>query len=388
MSYLNCRMLKLVLPAIVIALSSCEKSVEEQVAEKIRPVKTVVIGDPGIGGERRLPGRIESARRVELAFRVAGTLKELPVKEGDEVTAGAVIAKLDDADFKTAFDDRNAVFTRTSADYKRAQELVKDGFISRVDFDKVESDFKSAKAALRQAKLDLSYTTLKAPFSGSVAQRYVQNFEEVKAKQPVIALRDLDLLDVKFNVPENLVIRLSEEGVDEEATDVPVYAVFDAAPDKRFWLSYKEAATRADPATQTFEVTYTLPAPDELEVLPGMTTTVTVDLTRYLDSGSVFAVPVAAVVADPGLAPKVWVVNPDTMTVSSREVEVGMMEGNAIEVLSGLNGGERIVTAGAPFLVEDMKVRLLPDVEQATDNLPRGPVKTAPAGESGSGDQG
>ncbi len=388
MNYFNRRTLKFILPAIVIALSSCEQSVEEPVAEKIRPVKTIVIGDPGIGGERRLPGRIESARRVELAFRVAGTLKELPVKEGDEVAAGAVIAQLDDADFKTAFDDRNAVFTRTSADYQRAQELVKDGFISRVDFDKVESDFKSAKAALRQARLDLSYTTLKAPFSGSVAQRYVQNFEEVKAKQPVIALRDLNLLDVKFNVPENLVIRLTEEGVDEEVTVVPVYAVFDAAPDKRFWLSYKEAATRADPATQTFEVTYTLPAPDELEVLPGMTATVTIDLTRYLDSGSAFTVPVAAVVADPGLAPKVWVVDPDTMTVSSREVEVGMMEGNVIRILSGLNGGERIVTAGAPFLVEDMKVRLLPDVEQATDNLPRGTVETAPAPESGNGDQG
>ena len=391
MKYSNFRALKPVLLsfALAIALASCDDSAEQPIVEKIRPVKTVVIGDPGAGGERRFPGRIESARRVELAFRVAGTLKELPVKEGDEVTAGAVIAKLDDADFKTAFDDRNAVFKRTSADYQRAQELVKDGFISRVDFDKVESDFKSAKAALRQAKLDLSYTTLKAPFSGSIAQRYVQNFEEVKAKQPIIALRDLDLLDVKFNVPESLVIRLSEEGVDEEATDVPVYAVFDAAPDKRYWLSYKEAATRADRTTQTFEVTYTLPAPEGLEVLPGMTTTVTVDVSRYLAVGDVFTVPAASVVADPGLAAKVWVVNPDTMTVSARDVELGMMEGNAIQVLSGLNGGERVVTAGAPFLVEGMKVRLLPEAEQATDNLPRDSVRSAPTTvETGDKEQG
>ncbi len=390
MMYSNLLKLKPVFLALPLAigLASCEDSVEQAIVEKIRPVKTVVIGDPGAGGERRFPGRIESARRVELAFRVPGTLNELPVKEGDEVTAGAVIAKLDDADFKTAFDDRDAVFKRTSADYKRAQELVKDGFISRVDFDKVESDFKSAKAALRQAKLDLSYTSLRAPFSGNVAQRYVQNFEEIKAKQPIIALRDLNLLDVKFNIPENLVIRLNQAGVDEEATGVPVYAVFDAAPEKRFYLSFKEAATRADSATQTFEVTYTLPAPDELDVLPGMTTTVTVDLTPFLDSGGVFTVPVASVVTDPGLAPKVWVVDPDTMTVSSRDVEVGMMEGNAIQVLSGLNGGERIVTAGAPFVVEGMKVRLLPNVEQATDNLPRGTVTTPPASESENGDQG
>ncbi|NNJ98366.1 MAG: efflux RND transporter periplasmic adaptor subunit [Gammaproteobacteria bacterium] len=388
MIYPDNRSIKLVCLALTLALSACDSSVEEQAGEKIRPVKTTVVGDPGVGGERRLPGRIESARRVELAFRVPGTLKELPIKEGDEVSAGAIIAKLDDADFKTAYDDRNAVYKRTSADYERAKELVKDGFISRVDYDKVEADYKSAEAALNQARLDLSYTTLRAPFSGNVAQRYVQNFEEVKAKQPVIALRDLNLLDVKFNVPESLVIRLNEAGVDDEATDVPVYAVFDAAPDRRYWLSYKEAATRADRATQTFEVTYTLPAPDELEVLPGMTTTVNVDLTRFLDSGRMFTVPVAAVVADPGLAPKVWIVNQDTMTVTVREIEVGTMQGNTIQVLSGLDGGERIVTAGAPFLVEGMKVRLLPDVEQATDNLPRGTVRTAPVEDTGDRDQG
>ena len=374
----NTRILIVISIAAIINFSSCDTTVEEQYVEKVRPVKSLVIGDPGIGGERRFPGRIESARRVELAFRVPGTLKELPVKEGDEVTVGTVIAKLDDADYKTAYDDRKAVFTRTSADYERAKELVKDGFISRVDYDKVESDYKSAKAALRQAELDLSYAILKAPFSGNVATRYVQNFEEIKAKQPVIALRDLNLLDVKFNIPEGLVIRLTEAEVDTEATDVPVYAVFDALPDKRYWLSYKEAATRADRATQTFEITYTLPAPDELEVLPGMTATVSVDLSRYLNSGSIFSIPVTSVVADPGLAPRVYVIDPDTMTVAARDIEVGMMEGNNIQVLSGLKGGERIVTAGAPFLVDGMKVRLLPEAEQATDNLPRDTVTTAP----------
>ena len=58
--------------AIIFGLSACDAPIEQPSGETIRPVKTVVIGDPGIGGERRLPGRIESARRVELAFRVAG----------------------------------------------------------------------------------------------------------------------------------------------------------------------------------------------------------------------------------------------------------------------------------------------------------------------------
>jgi multidrug efflux pump subunit AcrA (membrane-fusion protein) len=74
----------------------------------------------------------------------------------------------------------------------------------------------------------------------------------------------------------------------------------------------------------------------------------------------------------------VWVIDPDSMTVTAREIEVGIMTGNSIQVLSGLNGGERVVTAGAPFLVEGMKVRLLPEAEQASDNLPRDTVTTAP----------
>ena len=371
----------------LVTLTACDSSITPPQGESIRPVKTLIVGTPGMGGERRFPARIESARRVELAFRVPGTLQKLPVKEGEEVKAGTIIAQLDPADFQTAVDDRKAVFTRTSADYERAKELIKDGFISRVDYDKVEADYKSAKAALRQAEQELSYTTLRAPYSGNVAARYVQNFEEVQAKQPIIALRDLTLLDVKFNVPESLVISLSEQGIEDESQDIPVYASFDAAPDTRYWLSYKEAATRADPKTQTFEVTYTLPAPDELEVLPGMTTTVTIDVTRYLGRTTVFTIPASAVIADPGLQPKVWIVEPETMTVSAREIKVGSMEGINIRVLSGLEGGERIVIAGAPYLVEGMKVRLLPDHEQATDNLPRETVRTAPE-VSASGTQG
>lgn len=372
----NCSIL-LAVP-LSLLLASCEAPEIEDKGEVIRPVKTMVIDAPGAGGERRFPGRIESSRRAEVSFRVPGTLRELPVKEGDEVEAGTVLAQLDDADFQTAVDDREAVFKRANADYERAKELVKKGFLSRVDFDKVEADFKSAQAALKQARLDLSYTSLRAPFSGSVATRYVQNFEEVQSKQPIIALRDLTLLDVKFNVPESLIIRLTEQGVDEGAGDVPVYATFDATPDKRYWLNYKEAATRADSATQTFEITYTLPAPSDLEVLPGMTTTVTVDVTRYLGAQQIFTIPVSSVVADPGLASRVWVVNPDSNTVSAREIEVGLMEGNQVQVKSGLSGGEKIVTAGAAYLVEGMKVRSMADREQAADNQSRSKVTTAP----------
>ena len=343
---------------------------EEEVAvqgEQLRPVKTIVVGGAAADGVRNFPGKVDALRRVDLAFRVPGTLAELPVKENDEVSRGQILAALDSADFRTRLADREATFNRQDRDYRRAQELIKDNFISRSDFDRIEAAYRSAKAALDQARLDLSYTELKAPFDGIIARRAVQNFEEVQAKQAILALRDLSLLEVKFGVPEGIVQRLSET---PESEVIPVTATFDSAPDQAFALTIREFANTADPATQTFEATFVLPRPEGLEVLPGMTANVSVDLSAFFE-GEAYFLPVTAVTAGSELGPHVWVVNEDSGEVTARPVTIGRMSGASIEVFEGLNPGERVVAAGTGYLGEGMRVELLPDTEQAEDNIPR-----------------
>ena len=100
-------------------------------------------------------------------------------------------------------------------------------------------------------------------------------------------------------------------------------------------------------------------------VLPGMTSTVYVDLSGVLGNETVFSVPVSAVAGDYKLNPRVWVVEPQSMTVMPRPVEVGRMWGRNIEVTDGIEPGDRLVVAGVPFLSEGMKVTLLPELEQA-----------------------
>ena len=75
--------------------------------------------------------------------------------------------------------------------------------------------------------------------------------------------------------------------------------------------------------------------------------------------------PVSAVVGDYKLDPQVWTVDEASMTVSPQPVKVGRLLGDGIEVLEGLEPGARVVTAGTPFLVEGMQVRLMPELEQA-----------------------
>lgn len=352
--------------SILAILTGCGSEEVAGPAEPARPVKTIVIPKAETNGIRRFPARIESTRRAKVSFRVPGKLKELPVTEGQRLKQGDTIATLDPTDYKLAVDDRQADHIRTKKDYERAVPLARDGIVTRREFDRREAEMKRTLAALRQAEKDLEYTVLKAPFAGEVSNRLVQNFEEVQAKQPIIELRDILALEVKFDVPEQIMIRVAQESETADA-DPEVFVSFDAAPEKKYKLAYREVATKADSATRTFEATYTLRAPTDLAILPGMSANVTVDLSKYITTESVIYVPVEAVTSTKELKGKVWVVDEEAMTVAPRSVEVGKLTGNSIAVVSGLRPGDRVVVAGVPFLVEGMKVTLMSTPEQAVE---------------------
>jgi len=354
-------------------LTACgEKEQTAEVAQTIRPVKTLVIESPESGSFRRFPARVEAANRATLSFQVSGKLQEILVKESEKVKTGQVLARLDPQDYQIKVNDRTASYQQAAADFNRAKGLVDKGHVSKSDFDKLEANFKSARAALEKAKNDLDYTELKAPFDGSISKRLVENFEQVNAQQTILELRDLETLEIKFDVPENIVQRIKRQPPNQarESSAKRVYAMFEGLPDKRFELSFKEAATQADEKTQTFEVTFTMPHPKELQILPGMTANVEVNLVGIIDIGKThYLVPADAVVSNNQLDSVVWVVDPQTMTLSSRSVKVGKMHGHEIEIFEGLESGERIVVAGVAYLTEGMKVTLMPTPEQAQPRM-------------------
>ena len=363
----------LLLISLALFLSACSKKEETVQVEEVRPVKTIVVETPSSGGIRRFPARVDANRKADLSFRVAGKVQELLVKEGDLVTKGSVIAKLDPTDFKIELNDKKALFTRTSNDYNRGKKLIKEGHISKMDYDKLESNFLSAKAELNLAKQQLAYTELKAPYAGTIAKRYIQNFEEIQAKQNVIALNDNSMLEVKFDLPENLILRLqidADSVEDSKIKDqIPVVAIFQSQSGKEYPLSFKEMSTKADASTQTFLATYTMPKPENIIVLPGMTATVKVDFSRVINTDEIFYLPVSAVVADVDLNATVWVVDEKTMQVAPVSVKVGTMIGNRIQIKEGIQVGQRVVIAGVPFLNKGLKVTLMQESEQANDNL-------------------
>lgn len=360
--------------ALACLLSACDAQREVQAERVARPVKLFRV-DSNLGEEiRRFPATIEASQRAELSFRVAGRLTELSMREGDMVQSGQVLARLDATDFRIALEDRQATFDNARRNFERAQQLVDEGNISRLDFDRMEADFRSARAALAQARTNLGYTELHAPFTGRIARRLVENYEEVQAKQVIARLHDTSQLDVIIALPESVVRSVSQPTVRElESTDAAdssaarVHAMinFQDYVGLSYALTLKEVATRADPDTQTFRVTFSMPQPDEFTLLPGMTAEVELDFTGLLRDAPVAWVPAQAVQADASLEPRVWILDPEAMVVRSRDVQIGRLAGDMIEITGGLAGGEELVSAGAAYLSEGMAVTRLDTGEQA-----------------------
>lgn len=361
--HLTFRALSLALVASAM-LPGCGSEEPPAPAANTRPVKTFIVEEGQGGGQRSFPGRIESATRADLSFRVPGTVQDILVKEGDLVVPGQVLARLDPTDYETMVRDRQATFDNAERNFERARELVEKGFISGSEFDRLEANYKTSEASLEAARQDLAYAELKAPFGGRVAKRHLERFEEVAVKQTVFTLQGVETLQVKIDLPESLVRSLRAR-VEGEAT-VPASATFEGQAGPPLPLTFAEISTRADPKTQTFEVTFSMPQPRDFVVLPGMTATVTADLSsRLVQAETNHWVPVSAVVADSELGSRVWVLDPLTMTVRGVAVAIGRMQGDRIEILSGLTGGEEIVSVGASYLAEGMQVTRMTTGEQA-----------------------
>jgi RND family efflux transporter MFP subunit len=202
-----------------------------------------------------------------------------------------------------------------------------------------------------EAKIQLDDCTLRAPYDGVIAQRFVELRQNVKAKEPVVKFQDVDEIDVAVDVPETVMAS------DIRPSDVVrLVAEFTGAPGAQFPVHVKEVAQKADPVTQTFRVRVAMKAPPDLKLLPGMTATVTLTYRRASILGNRILVPVSAVSRDGAGEQVAWVLDPEG-TVSRRPVKLGEATGGEIEIVEGLEPGERVAVAGVTFLREGMKVR-------------------------------
>ncbi len=337
-------------------LSACSEPAPPEAAQVVRMVKVMEVGAGDSLGARSFPGFVEATDQVDLSFRVAGPLVEFPVNEGDLVKKGQTLAQIDPRDFRIQLDAARAHMERTDADFRRYAALYEKDAVSKAQLDQARAARNVAQAALEDAEAALDDTHLRAPFSARVGATFVENFQEVAAKEKILSLVNVTSVDILVDIPENLVARFREE-----QRDSPLTVSFDAAPGRAFDTTVKEVSAQADPRTQTFRITFTLPQPEGINVLPGMTAI----MTRHVAPGEhrPIVVPAVAVISDESGRSFVWTVDPELNTVSRRSVETGVLTGtDSVEINSGLESGELIAISAASRLRDGMEINPVEEV--------------------------
>ncbi len=309
-------------------------------------------------------GRGEAYESVTLKSRVDGQVIAVPFSEGMPVAAGDVLIRLDPADFKAkaAQAEANlmrdqALLKKARADVERYQTLQKQGFVSdekvaetRANADATEATLQADKAALDLARLQLGYTTLRAPFAGVVGAKLVYPGATVKVNETeLVALNRVRPLYVSFAVPEKYLprIRAAMAGKRLEVdVNVPQDAKQVFAGEVRF------IDNAVDTATGTIRMKAEL-ANGEGKLAPGQFLNVALVLNTLRDA---VAVPAEAVQQGPDGA-FVFLVKEDNGT-TMRKVDIATVWNGLAVVAKGLAAGDSVVTDGHSRLVPGAKVKV------------------------------
>ncbi len=297
---------------------------------------------------------LEAQRKAFINPKVRGEIRAVLVDEGDRVREGQVLARLDGDQLRLEVAQAEAQLRKLERDYQRNVELQKRGLVSATAFENLKYELDAARATWDLARLQLSYTEIRAPIAGTVTQRtdivkvgntvvpaggVIQN-----ADSALFAIEDLDSLVVRISIPERELPRLS--------AGQPAELSFDAVPGRRFAGEVALIRPAVDAATATFQARIEVRDPDGL-LRPGMFARVAIVYERKLDA---LQIPRSALLDGDG-PPRVFVVEGGKAV--EREVKLGLGNGAWVEVVSGVADGEEVVVVGQGALRPGTTVRIV-----------------------------
>jgi len=356
---------------LLFVLPGCQEEMPQK--DMIRMVRAVQVSDPAEFAKRWFPGQAKATQEVDLAFRVSGPLVEFPVNIGDEVPKGQELARIDPRDFEVELrndqgqlEREKAVLKRTEADYERVVRIKKQdpGAVSQALIDRsrqlvdsTRANIRSLQAAVAAAQDRLGYTYLKAPFDGIITATYVENYEDVKAKQPIARLIDHSRIEMIINIPENMIYwadYLKAAGKSQRVR-------FDPFPNLEIEAEIKEIGKEASKTTRTYPVTLIMDQPEDVKILPGMAgkATKAIALPGIQEEADMVIPETAVFSPDDTDITYVWVIDEQKKTVGKREVKAGELLDTGIAITDGIKPGEWIATAGVHYLQEGQQVRIL-----------------------------
>jgi len=357
--------------------AACDRKLPEP-EEQWVPVRVETTGNASETGTVRYSAVVTPKTQVNLAFKVGGYVEtilqhaapgggEHPITQGETITQDQVMATIKDEEYrdkvKSAEADlasARAALVKAEADIKRARALYKTQSMTGTDYDSAQQEYSTARAnvaaasaQLDDARLNLSYCQLKAPMNALVLKRNIEVGTLVEPGAQAFALADMSEVKVLFAVPDVMLKNLAIG----DSLSINTRSL----PGRTFQGKITSMSPVADSQTRVFNIELTVSNPDGL-LQDGMVAALSVPDEMKVTMPSI-TVPIAAVVGsrtDPqGYALYVVDQHEGKEVAQLREVKLGTVRGNRVEVLEGIATGTKVVTSGVNTVRDGGPVRIL-----------------------------
>ncbi len=286
---------------------------------------------------------LEARGESQVVAKTSGVALAVMAEEGQRVGAGQALARLDGARASLQVAQSSAQVAKLEANYRRASQLAAQKMVSANDVDQLRFDLQNARAANQMARLELSYTTVRAPISGVIASKSVKPGNFVQINSPIFRIVDTSRLEATLNVPER--------DIDQIKAGLPVQLSVDALPGRPFTGKVDRVSPVVDAGSGTFRVICSFAGEGSLQ--PGMFGRMAINYDQRADVPSIPRV----ALLDDGSDPAVYVVRAGkAMRVP---IKLGYADGEFVEVREGVKLGEQVVTAGKTALREGSSVQVI-----------------------------
>ncbi|UVM55767.1 efflux RND transporter periplasmic adaptor subunit [Pseudomonas sp. B21-012] len=324
--------------------------------EPVRPVLSVIAQPQVQANLGRFAGSIQARFESTLGFRVGGRIARRWVDVGSQVQPGDVLASLDPTDqrnqLRAAEGDLakiQAQWINAQANARRQQQLFDRGVGAQAQLDIAQTDLKTtgaslkqARAAVDQARDQLGYSELKADHGAVVTNWQAEAGQTVSAGQAVVTLARPDIKEAVIDLPTSLAEQLN--------TQLQFLVASQLDPDINTTATLRELEPQADATTRTRRARLTLvDTPNAFR----LGTAISVTLTSAVSPRT--ELPASALLESDGKT-RVWVVDPQQKTVATRDVKLLERTPGSVVLTSGVQPGERVVTAGVNSLKPGQKV--------------------------------
>jgi len=324
------------------ALSGCNSKAQPKGNDLPIHVKIETVAASDATGRLNYIGTIEEKSSTALSFSSMGTIEKIYVSEGDYVSRGQLLAKLDPASAQSMLDAAGATLKQAQDGYERLKSVHDKGSLTEIQMVDIETKLQQAKSTFNIAKKNLENCSLRAPASGVVGKKMAETGEYAIVGKALLTLLDISSVKVMFSVPESEISAIP--------ADCQSAITVAALGNKKYEGKKIEKSVMANAISHTYPVRINL-LNAQKELLPGMVCKVEL---APADSVTGIVIPIGIIQNTSDGQKFVW--TDQGGTAKRTLVITGVAKGNGVEIVSGLSAGDRIITEGYQKISDGDKI--------------------------------